>query len=209
MRPLGLVALSLLVACSGDSQITADDFVARYPEAYCAYVFRCCDAIERSYGSTVNCQQAVGDAVNELLAFRAEATSFATFLAAPAQSCLDRLKQSSCKADAALIKGCAGEAVQSNHKPGEECTFSAECTSFFCVQPQKHTKGSCGQPGNAQCSDDDRACPTGNYCDLQTKQCVLQLDITRPCDRAAQCLSGICASSTHTCSARTEPFCDG
>ena len=210
MRPLALVPVlvTLSPACSGSDEMTADEFVAAYPAAYCAYLMRCCDPGERSYGSKPICEQAIGALVNELLAFRASDTPYASFLPGSAKACVDKLQSSACTDDKTLAGGCMVEVARPQHKAGEDCTYSAECESYYCVQPQKNVRGSCGSPGGSQCSGDHRACSEGSYC-KDGVSCVPKIEHAKPCSSGFECQSGICSSSAKICVARIEPWCDG
>jgi hypothetical protein len=208
MRWLALTLALATLGCSGGDEMTPDEFVAFYPEAYCGYLMRCCDPGERSYGSKPICEQAIGDMVKELLAFRESATPFAAFLPGSAKACVDRLKSAGCTDDKRLTVGCMFEAVAPHHKAGEECTQSSECESFYCIQPQKNVKGSCGSSGGSQCSGDSRACSEGSYC-KDGRSCVPKIEHVKPCSSGFECQSGICSSSTKVCVAKIEPWCDG
>jgi len=206
-----VVALVVLLGASSCStsepELTADSFKEQYPEAYCSHVFRCCDAGERSHGSAVVCQQEVTARVLDLLGFSAAPTPFAKFSAFAAKSCLDRLRQASCD-DLSLIEpGCAEDTVQPLHKEGEDCTYSAECESFYCIQPQKLVRGSCGAPEGPHCSGDDRSCRQGHLC--LGGECQLRKGNAAPCGGATECESGVCTPTTKTCIPRPTPFCDG
>jgi len=207
MRWLALT-LTLALGCSGEEEISAEEFAASYPEAYCGYLMRCCDPGERSYGSKPICEQAIGEAVKELLAFRESATPFASFLAKSAKSCVDRLRNLSCTDDKTLADGCMFEAVSPQHKAGEECTYSSECDSSYCIQPQKNVKGTCGGSGGSQCSGDHRACSDGSFC-KDGRSCLPKIEHAKPCSAGFECQSGICSSSAKICVARIEPWCDG
>ncbi len=207
-RVLGpmLIAL-LLTSCGGSDELTIDDFLAQYPDAYCGYVYRCCDSVERSFGSQVACREVTLETLKEQLAFRNAATPFATFLPKAGQACIDRLKTEACGTTPTLPTGCAGDAVQPQHSEGDECTYSWECTSSYCAQPQKLVRGSCGKKESSACSGDDRSCASGQYCD--GNNCKTQIDVSKPCTRGGECVSGICSPSARVCVSRTEPFCDG
>ena len=209
-----VLALATLATCGGGSgEISVDDFLARYPQSYCAYVFRCCDSTERSWGGEEACRTAVGETVDELLAFRGSTDVFATFVPSAAQSCLDRLdrlaKSRDCAAEPKLVGGCAAEAVSPQHKDGEECRYSSECSSSYCVQSQKHALGTCGPTGSSNCSGDDRSCGGASYCDPNQRQCVPKLDLGKPCSRPEECESGICSPTIRVCTAKLDPYCDG
>lgn len=202
-----LVAL-FTASCGGASDLGEEEFVASYPPAYCAYLLRCCDLAERSHGSAPACELAVAEIASEIFSFRASSSPGATFDASAAKSCIDRLKTKKCGEDKTLPAGCLESAVVPQRKAGEACTTSVECTSFYCVQPEKGAAGSCGSAGSSQCSGDDRGCSAGSYCS-GLHQCVPRLDTARPCSRPGECQSGICSSSDKICVTRTEPWCAG
>lgn len=208
MRALALILAATFLGCSGSDELTADEFVAAYPAAYCGYLMRCCDPGERSYGSKPICEQAIAARVNELLAFRAAESQHASFLPGSAKACVDRLQSAGCGDDKKLADGCMFEVTRPLHKAGEDCTYSSECESFYCIQPQKHVKGSCGSVGGSACSGDDRACSEGSYC-KDGVTCAPKLELAKPCSSGAECQSGVCSSSTKVCVARIEPWCDG
>jgi hypothetical protein len=209
MRTSSILMLAALAAgCSGEGEISAAEFAASYPEAYCGYLMRCCDPGERSYGSKPICEQAVGAEVSELLAFRDSANPYASFSSASAKACLDRLRGGKCVEEKELAGGCMFDAVRPLHRAGEDCTVSSECDSSYCIQPQKNVKGSCGKPGGSLCSGDHRACSAGSYC-KDGRACTPKIEDARPCSAGHECQSGICSGSTKICVARIEPWCDG
>jgi len=209
LRRLALTLIpALCLGCSGGDDMTPAEFVALYPDAYCGYLMRCCDPAERSYGSKPICEQAVGTIVSELLAFRESETPFASFLAAPAKACIEKLKSAACTDDKTLADGCMFDSVSPLHKAGEECTYSSECDSYYCIQPQKNVKGICGSVGGSQCSGDHRACSEGSYC-KDSRSCEPKLEIAKPCSSGFECQTGICSSAAKVCVAKLEPWCDG
>lgn len=206
---LCIAIVSVLAGCSGSEEppVTIEDFKGQYPKAYCEHLFRCCDGDERSYGSSLVCEQQVSERINELLGFTDGASAFAKFLPNVAKSCLTALRQTTCN-DATLTElGCAEGTVEALHKEGAECTYSSECTTSYCVQPQKLVRGACGPREDLHCSGDDRACREGNAC--VNRECVLRKGTAQACGAANECQSGICNPTTKSCLPRTNPFCDG
>jgi hypothetical protein len=209
LRLVKLLASLLLLSpagCGEDSAFSAEDFIAQYSAAYCSYLIYCCDSAERSYGSQAACQQAVDAEVAQLLAFRDAPQPFASFMGTEAKACVDALKTRRCTEDPTLVEGCLGRITRAAHTTGEECTYSAECESYYCVQTQQNVKGSCGIASN-ECNVLDLACGADQYCQANT--CQPKLEAATPCARGGQCLSGICSPTAKVCANRTEPFCDG
>lgn len=206
---LGLVPILFQPGC-GDDAVTADDFIASYPEAYCAFLWRCCDGSERSHNSRKSCAGDVRDSLTELLAFRGEATPRAEFLPDGAQGCLDKLNGGSCS-DTVLKGGCLDDVTRALSAHGDPCRHSAECPSFYCIQAQKNALGSCGSTSvsGGNCSGDTRGCPLGTYCSSYRK-CESQKSTGTTCSSSEQCKSGICTVTNHWCAgAGTTPLCDG
>jgi hypothetical protein len=201
------VAAASLATCSSENSYTAEDFLNEYSAAYCNYLIYCCDQDERSYGSLSSCQQSVDELLQNRLAFRQQATSYAVFLPDQAQACIKDLQAKKCT-DATLLDGCMNKATGALHKAGEECMYNSECDSSMCVQPQKNVLGSCAMVGSGQCNGDDAACTAESYCKTD-KTCVLKIKDSLPCSRANECQSGVCSSKSKICAGRTEPFCDG
>lgn len=202
-----LAVLALLCpGCDGEETLSADQFLAEYPQAYCDYVWRCCSSDERSYNAKGVCVTAKTKQAEELLAFRNAETPYASFAATSARACLDALNGNDCAA-ATKAKDCLLDVAQPQHNDGEACTYAVECTSYHCVQPQKNTPGTCGA-ASGSCSGDDRACGTGSYCDA-TRQCQPKKEVAKPCGAPVECLSGICAMEITTCVAAPDPLCDG
>jgi hypothetical protein len=201
----GLMLSLASIDCSNEP--SADDFVNEYPEAYCDYIFRCCDAVERSYGSKVTCQSAKTAEVDELLAFRDADGVHAGFLSDAAKSCLDDLKSADCSV-ATGARSCLDRVTAGKQQPGGECSYSAECISYYCVQPEKHAKGTCGAAAGGSCSGDDRACQGAAFCDTSL-QCLPKKAPGLMCTRGAECMSGVCSPQSKSCSGVTDPFCDG
>ncbi len=199
-----------LSGCSEELTLSVDDFMAQYPGAYCSYLIYCCDQAERSYGSENACKTIVEEQLNDLLAFREADTPFATFEAEPAADCLDRLLAKNCTEDSALASGCLTSITRPGHTSGDECTYSAECASYYCIQPQKNTVGYCGSEGAGQCSGDDRACAAGNYCS-SANVCTPKVkeEDSSTCGRGNECESGICSASAKICVPKQTPYCDG
>jgi len=206
-RLASLLSLAL-TACGSENDLSPTEFASMYPEAYCSYVKRCCAFAQQSYTSTGTCQQATSDALTQLLAFRDSSTPHATFDGAQGRTCVNRLKSAKCTEDPKLIEGCAPEAVTPQQQVGDECTYSSECLSAYCIQAQKNTKGSCGTGGSSGCSGDDRACSAGSYCG-SGNLCLPRLENSKPCSAASQCQSGICSPTDKICVARSEPYCAG
>lgn len=213
MRP-AILLLGLCLALSqpgcGDETITADEFLATYPETYCAFLWRCCDGSERSYNSRKSCAGDVRDRLTELLAFRGEAQPKAEFLPEGGRGCLDKLEGGSCH-DTTLRGGCLDDVTRALAAKGDTCRYSAECPSFYCVQPQKNTLGACGSRSvsGGSCSGDDRGCPLGTYCSSYRK-CEPHKSKGTTCSRPEECDSGICTVTNHWCAgAGTTPLCDG
>lgn len=212
-RRARLLGLALLLAGLGtgcaEEELGADDFIARYPEAYCAYLWHCCDSAERSYTSKGTCISRIDEMVRELMAFREAATPYAEFLPDGAQNCLDTLAAKSCKTT--LTGGCLSEATQALHKKDEECTYSAECSSYYCVQKQKNVRGYCGEQSviGGNCSGDSRACPLGSYCNSY-RVCQGQKDPGTTCSVPEECKSGVCSATDKICANPAKlPICDG
>jgi hypothetical protein len=191
-------------ACSDEPSVSADEFVNQYPQAYCAYLIRCCASSERSYGATSQCEAAVKGRVDDLLDFRAAAGAKASFNAGGAQACLDQLAGG---CNATLAAGCMFDAVSPGQSEGQDCTYSAECPSFYCVQPQKHTKGSCGGSGTG-CSGLDVSCSSGAFCDA-SRQCLAKKTDGETCSRPGECSSRICSPSFKQCGSAVQSMCDG
>ncbi len=202
--------LLLLLGACGDDAVSADDFISKYPDAYCAFLWRCCDSNERSYSSTATCANAVRDQVNELLAFRDDGSARAEYLEAGAKGCLDKLESGFCT-DTTLKGGCLDDVTRAGAKTGDQCRYSAECASFYCVQQQKNTLGLCGERSviGGSCSGDDRGCPLGSYCSAYRK-CETQKGSGSSCSRPEMCESGVCSASGKYCSGKgTTQLCDG
>jgi hypothetical protein len=206
LAPVLLAAV--LPACGGE--VTIDEFIAQYPDAYCAYHLHCCAADEQSYNSVAACRLSVSLDVASLLAFSNEATPGATFDAAAARSCLDRLQGQDCS-DAGLVKGCAEEAARPRQDQGQPCRHSAECKTYFCDQPQVGAQGVCGGQAviGGKCSGDDRACPLGSYCSISAI-CAAEKQAGASCNEPGHCQSGICHRSQRLCAnASRTPICQG
>lgn len=199
---------ALLWGCSEEVKVSMEDFMAQYPGAYCSYLIACCDQAERSYGSENACKTVVEERLSDLLAFREADTPFATLEADPATDCLERLQAKNCTEDAELAMGCLNTITRPGHKSGDECTYSAECSSYYCIQPQKNTEGYCGSEGAGQCSGDDRACAEGSYCS-SANQCTAKIADSSTCGRGNECESGICSPNAKICVPRQKPYCDG
>ena len=205
MRPrAALVALLALAACSDDS-VSAGQFVDDYIEAYCSYIMDCCDAAERSYMTKIACENGRRPYVEELLASKASGAKV-TVLSDKAHSCIDALKSSDC-AKATAARDCLAKVTQGQQAADEPCTYSPECESHYCIQPQKNVLGYCAASSDGNCSGDDRACETSAYCDSGTLQCTPRKDMAAQCDRPEECQSGIC--SAHLCVDAPSPLCDG
>jgi hypothetical protein len=213
MRYQSLAVLMLLLAGCSDGNgddLTVEEFRAAYKSAYCERVFRCCDADERSFGSTLSCESLVEQRLLELLRFTgASGNVYASFLPAAAKSCLEELRTAGCDYVELTEKGCAEKAVSApQHTQGEECTYSVECDSYYCIQPAKLVRGSCGAAGGPPCSGDDRTCRERHYCD-ESGQCQPTKGNAERCGSGRECESGVCSPSTKTCIPRPSPFCDG
>ena len=205
-RGILLPLLVVLCPCSGDDEVSASSFLVDYPEAYCDYSTRCCSSNEREYNSSTVCLNKRTAEAEALLGFATAETPFATFDVAQAQACLDGLRNSDCvKATAA--RECLLEVAVPQHKPGETCSYPAECSTYHCVQAQAGTPGTCAA-GSGSCSGDDRACGASSYCD-GTRQCLAKKDLGQTCGRSAECLSGLCALQLASCVAAPAPLCDG
>jgi len=204
------VIVTLLAAGCGSSEpeLTPDTFKAKYADAYCARIFRCCNADARSFGGTAACAAQANLDLTELLRFASSTDPvYAKFLPAAAKACLDRLQAQSCD-DVSLVQaGCAGDAVQPLHNVGEECTTSVECQSFYCSQPGKLVRGVCAAAGGTLCSGDDRACDASHYC-LGT-QCQAIKGDSELCSAGKECVSQLCSPSTKTCVPQPNPYCNG
>jgi len=207
MRPrAALIALTALAACSDDS-VSATQFVDDYIDAYCSYIMRCCDAqTERSYMTKTACEQDRRPYVERLLASTAEGAKV-TVLTDEARGCIDGLKDSDCTT-ATASRDCLVKVTRGQQEAGEPCTYSPECTSYYCIQPQKNIEGYCAASSGGSCSGDDRACDSGSYCDDNTLQCVPRKDTAANCNRPEECQSGIC-SPQKLCVAAPSPLCDG
>ena len=211
MRRMILISAALvagLAACSDEVKLTMDDFMSRYPAAYCSYLIACCDQAERSYGSEAACKTVVEDQVSDLLAFREADEAHATFEPQAATDCLEILESKSCTEDPTLADGCLDRVTRPSQQAGDDCTYSAECSSYYCIQPQKNTLGYCGSEGAGQCSGDDRSCGEGSYCS-SANQCTPKIADSATCGRGNECLSGICSPSAKICVPRQTPYCDG
>ncbi|MBW2457683.1 MAG: hypothetical protein JRI68_24475 [Deltaproteobacteria bacterium] len=201
---LALIGALTLTGCSDEPTVTADEFITEYTQTYCKYLIRCCASSERSYGSTSQCEAAVKGQVNELLDFRVAAGARAAFNAGGAQACLDQIGGA---CNTSLAAGCMLDAVTPGQSEGQDCTYSAECQSFYCVQPKKHTKGSCGGSGTG-CSGLDISCSSGAYCD-SSRQCLVKKIDGDACSRPQECSSGICSPSFKQCGSTPQNLCDG
>lgn len=202
---LALVAglLATAPACSDEPSVTADEFIEQYPKTFCAYVQRCCASSERS-GSTGQCEARVKRQLSEdLLDFRTTAGVKVSFNGGAAQGCLDQLAGA---CDTTLAAGCMLDAVTPGQSEGQDCSYSAECQSFYCVQPQKHAKGSCGGSGTG-CSDLDVSCSSGAYC--SGRQCLGKKADGDLCSRPGECISGICSAGFMQCGSTVKNLCDG
>ena len=210
-RPLLALATAALIAgatigaCSDEVTITAEEFVTRYAQTYCAYVFRCCDSSERSYGSPIQCQSVTEDLAKQLLDFSGAGDARAAFAAGAAQACLDQLGGADCSVS--MLAGCMTSAVTPGSDQGGDCKYSADCKSFYCVQPQQHTPGSCGGSGSG-CSGLDQSCTAGSYCD-GSRQCLGKKSDGDACSAPNECSSGICSPSYKQCVTAPAPVCDG
>ena len=93
---------------------------------------------------------------------------------------------------------------------GEDCTYSSECESFHCIQPQKGAQGYCAPVSSGGgCSGDDRACTKDSYCDTTTMQCAPRKDAGEICHRPEQCNSGVCSPQKLCVAINENEFCDG
>jgi hypothetical protein len=200
-----ILTLFTMTSCTDDS-LGVDQFVEDYLEAYCGYLMRCCDSPERSYTTKQSCIDGRRPLVDAMLAFRNAETPFATFVTAEARSCIDVLGRD-CET-ATTSRDCLSKVAQGQHTSGEDCTYSAECDSFYCIQSQKGAKGYCAGSSGGACSGDDRACSTGSFCDDATSQCDPRRDPGDNCHRPEMCKSGVC-SPQKLCVSITDPFCDG
>jgi hypothetical protein len=202
-----MIATALVAGCSDDT-IDVDQFVDDYLEAYCSYAMRCCDSPERSFTTKQACIDGWRSHVDELLAFRKADTSFATFVTGEARSCIDALGKE-CEA-ATAARDCLAKVTRGQHKDGEDCTYSAECESFYCIQSQKGAKGYCAPVGSGGgCSGDDRACTKDSFCDTGTMQCSPKKDSGDICHRPNQCTSGVCSPQKLCVAINEKEFCDG
>lgn len=201
------VALIIVAAtgCSDEDPITVEDFVKQYPSAFCGYVFKCCKASERSYGGENQCKVAAQELLDEAFDWRGVSGVKVTFNHVGAQSCLDKLNGADCK-DATLFEGCLFDAVTPGQAQSADCKYSAECTSFYCVQPQQHSLGSCGSSG-AGCSGLDRSCAQG-YCGAGN-QCLVKKKDGDQCNAPNECTSGICSPTYKQCVAAPKQHCAG
>jgi len=202
--PTLLITLTLLVGCSDDA-IGPSKFVDDYLDAYCSYIMRCCDLEERSYTTKDVCVEHRRPYVKDLVAAEAQ-TSFVSLVTDKARSCIDLLK-SDCKA-ATAARDCLLAVTMGQHKSGEDCTYSPECESYYCIQPQKNTKGYCAGSSGGSCSGDDRACDQGSFCDETNLQCAPRKLVGDICHRPEHCISGVC-SPQKLCVTAGTPFCDG
>ena len=209
MSAVRTVALPLvllgLVACSDDT-ISATDFVDDYLEAYCGYIMRCCDAVERSYMTSTACQLDRRPYVEQLLASKADGAKV-TVLNDKARACIDSLGDSDCSA-ATTARDCLVAVTRGQQASGDPCSTSPECESYYCIQDQKDVEGYCAAGSGGNCSGDDRACAAGSYCDDGTLQCLPRKEEGQICHRPEQCQSGIC-SPQKVCVAAPTPLCDG
>ena len=197
-------------ACSGGDSIEADEFISQYAEAYCAHIWYCCNKKELSYNSTANCKQTVQDQVELLLAFRKASGAYATYDGEAAQSCLDRLQLKACS-DSSTVYGCLDSVTQAQHKQSEDCTYSAECASSYCVQDSSGKKGYCGPvsvPGG-NCSGDQRGCTSGTFCSAY-KKCTYKGKTGDKCAGPQECESFICHQTQKVCvNPLRSPICSG
>lgn len=213
MRPgtLTLLLLAAALPACGGGTVSMEDFIAQYPDAYCAYHLHCCAVDdEQSYNSPANCSLMVRQPLESLLGFRISAAHRATFNGVKGQDCLDRLAGKDCS-DPSLVKGCAEEAVIPHQAQGQPCAFSAECQTYFCDQPQTGVEGVCGGPAivGGKCSGDHRACPPGSYCSASAI-CTDQAQAGATCSDPHQCLSFICLRGQKLCAdASRSPICQG
>lgn len=203
LLPLPLT-LVLFAGCSDDS-IGSSQFVVDYPDVYCSYLMRCCDAVERSYTTKDACVGAVTTRVKEMVASDA-ADPAVDLVTDKARSCLDALRGDCTKATAA--RDCLLEVTLGRQKAGDDCVYSPECESFYCIQPQKGIKGYCASSSGGSCSGDDRACSQDAYCDDATLQCLARHAAGDNCHRPEECQSGICAPQKICVTAPTA-LCDG
>lgn len=205
-----ILPLIILLAGCGDDAVDADDFISQYPDAYCAFLWRCCDSGERSYSATKTCSNAIRDRVTELLAFRGESEKRAEYLPGGAKRCLDKMEGGFCT-DTTLRGGCLDDVTRALAKKSDTCRHSAECPSFYCVQPQKNALGHCGDRSvvGGSCSGDDRGCPLGSYCSAYRK-CESQKGAGTTCSRPEECESGVCTVTNKWCAGKgTTQLCDG
>ena len=211
MRWLTLwICCSLLLACSDDSSVTAEEFISQYAAEYCGYLSFCCDANEQSFNSRGSCEAAMVSRVKDLLAFQDQGAAFAAFNGEAAKGCLDRLRGRGCD-DPVLLRGCLDQVTTAAHKKNEECRYSAECDSFYCVQSKAGEKGSCGAQADigGSCSGHDSGCPSGTFCS-GLRQCTRQKKGGDSCSRAEQCESFICHRTDRICvTPSRSPICTG
>ncbi len=205
-----VVSLVLGVAACGEEGMDVEDFVDQYANAYCAWVWNCCNSNERSYSATSTCKQAVQTKVDRLLAFRKADGAFATFDGEAAQACIDVLTSRSCSG-ANVVRGCLDRVTQAQHKPGDECSHSAECQSLYCVPGSGGKKGYCAAvsvPGG-NCSGEDEGCTSGTFCS-NSMRCEYQKKAGEKCTRPNECESFICHKAQKICAnpLRT-PICTG
>jgi hypothetical protein len=204
------VLLAAALSCSKEEPYTVEQFVSEYTTAYCNYVFKCCKTgQELSFNSKATCEQLVDESAKEVFAYHTAGSDFATYDEAAAKSCVDTLQKTSCT-DSTLLAGCITNAVHAVHTYGDDCTYSSECDSSYCIQTQKGTKGYCGQKSSngGGCSGDSRACPSGTYCSA-TRVCSNLLAEGVTCDREYECESGICSATYKQCLTAQSPMCDG
>lgn len=202
---LALPLLALGLACS-DEAVTTTGFIDDYLDAYCGYIMRCCDAVERSYMTDTACRRQREPYIQALLASTAEDAKV-TLVESKARDCIKALNDSDCTR-ATAAAGCLAGVTQGQQQSGDDCTYSPECASYYCIQDQKNVQGYCAGSSGGSCSGDDRACDQGSFCDDTKMQCVPQVAEGQPCDRPEQCASGICAPQKY-CVAAPTPLCDG
>lgn len=204
--PLLLCCLTIgAAACSDDSTIESNEFADQYPVAYCSFLQSCCDAAERSYNSTSSCQEAVRKQVDALLQ---AVSGNADYDGEAARSCLNDLEQKSCS-NAKLLYGCMNGAVTARQAEGDDCSYSAECTTYNCIPGSGGKQGYCGAAATTSggCSGDDRGCAAGTYCSPY-KKCTDKKQVGESCAGPNECASFVCHRNMHKCvDPATTPIC--
>ena len=188
-----LVALALVVGCSGGSGIDSKDFTTDAQAALCAYEVRC-----GLFVNTTDCDEYF--TINTDATFQAElAKGLVHYDGNQAETCFNDLRDAPCDQTAmetrAQPSACAA-AVTGSVAAGGTCVHNEECQSEKCAKA--NTAGDCdsgtceasealGKLGDA-CATRD--CDPAFVCD-NTKVCANLYTVGMPCSLNTDCAYGL------------------